>query len=428
MGESKPAVPGSGAWAAKARALDRYRWLLLREQHGRLGAAVRYGRDALLDLLFGIRARLALPAGDVVAEPCDFLLLQGAPKVIALQRKKRLIETLRSQGYHLVEVGQEDPRHIIAGRMLARPTQSVPLRYFGYAAYAEWLVQRHDPQLLINDRNGSLCSPFLRLALNTRGRLLVHLAHASTVESSRRLGMNDYDYYLLFGQSSLQALQARALRFGSSRVILAGSHMIDRTFDLPPATVELRSVLLLGVGPDKEKQADYLATYALLVSWARQNPSYRVLVKRHPRSRAQFWQEAVEACPNIVLLPGDCTLAAALEQASIVVNIMSNAVIEAGLAARPVIYMNCTDDQDVLAQAQYFGPAVRSVDELARRLAEVEGAYAVSIARAQDFSKFHLENAFAGLEASAQILCALHGQRVDGLAWERLDTTITECR
>jgi ABC-type Fe2+-enterobactin transport system substrate-binding protein len=70
---------------------------------------------------------------------------------------------------------------------------------------------------------------------------------------------------------------------------------------------------------------------------------------------------------------------------------------------------------------------VRSVDELARRLAEVEGAYAASIARAQDFSRFHLENAFSGLEASAQILCALHGQRVDGLAWEPLDTTITEC-
>lgn len=413
-------------WVAKARALDRYRWLLLRERHGVLSSALRFAREACVDGLFGLRARARLALA-LVVEPCDFLLLQSAPKVIAFQRKKLLIEALRGRGYRLLETALEESPAILAGRMLKAPPQPVPLRYYGYAAHAEWLVARHTPSVLLNDRNGSLYSPFLRLSLNARELLLVHLAHASTVESSRRLGMNDYDYYLLFGQSSLQALRGRALRFGSSRVILAGSHMIDRTFDLPPASVGLRSVLLLGVGPDKEKEPDYLATYALLVSWARQNPAYRVLVKRHPRSRAQFWQEAVASSPNIVLLPGDCSLAAALEQASIVVNIMSNAVIEAGLAARPVIYMNCTEDQDVLAQARYFGPAVRGVDELAQRLAEVEGAYAASIARAQDFSKFHLENAFAGLEASVQILCALHGRHVDGLTWEQLDTTITEC-
>ncbi|MFD1693035.1 hypothetical protein ACFSHR_20405 [Azotobacter chroococcum] len=91
------------------------------------------------------------------------------------------------------------------------------------------------PRLLINDRNGSLCSPFLRLSLNRRGRPLVHLAHATTLESSRRLGMTDYDYYFLFGQSSLDALRERPLRFGDTRAVLSGSHMVDRAYDLPPA-------------------------------------------------------------------------------------------------------------------------------------------------------------------------------------------------
>src|SRR5690606_28367422 len=124
-------------------------------------------------------------------------------------------------------------------------------RYFGLAAYAQWLVEHHQPRILLNDRNGSLYAPFLRLALNARGSLLVHLAHATTVEGSRRLGMNDYDYYFLFGQSSLEALQARKLRFGSSTAVLAGSHMIDDDYVMPAPDLATRTLLILGVGPDK---------------------------------------------------------------------------------------------------------------------------------------------------------------------------------
>ncbi len=205
-------------WAAKARALDRYRWLLLRERHGLLGSAPRFAREALGDWWFGVRAKSHL-AESVTAEPCDFLLLQSAPKVIAFQRKKLLIEGLRGRGDNLVETALQAPKAILRERLLKRPPHPVPTRYFGIAAYAEWLVEQHQPRVLLNDRNGSLYAPFLRLALNARGSRLVHLAHATTVEGSRRLGMNDYDYYFLFGQSSLEALQARelALRLLRSR-------------------------------------------------------------------------------------------------------------------------------------------------------------------------------------------------------------------
>ena len=94
-------------WAAKARALDRYRWLLLRERHGLLGSALRFAREALGDWWFGVRAKSRL-AESVTAEPCDFLLLQSAPKVIAFQRKKLLIEGLRGRGDNLVETALQN--------------------------------------------------------------------------------------------------------------------------------------------------------------------------------------------------------------------------------------------------------------------------------------------------------------------------------
>jgi len=401
------AAPEEGAWARKARALDRYRWRMLRQRHAWPGAALRFGREALLDLAFGLRARFGLPKVRPASEPCDFLLLQGAPKVIPLQRKRRLIEALRAAGHDLVETAQEDPQAIIAGRLLARPPQPVPLRYFGYAAYAEWLVERHDPRLLINDRNGSLCSPFLRLSLNRRGRPLVHLAHATTLESSRRLGMTDYDYYFLFGQSSLDALRERPLRFGDTRALLAGSHMVDRAYDLPPADAALRTLLILGVGPDKEKEAGYQRTYALLRDWAGQNPHYRVLVKAHPRSRMAFWREAEARHGNIEVLPLDCSLAAALGQASVVVNIMSNAVVEAALARRPIVYCNLGGERDIFAQARFFGEAVTSVEGLGPRLLDIERDYARHLGQARSFAHHHLAWGVEGLETTLRLLEAL---------------------
>ena len=393
-------------WAAKARALDRYRWLLLRERHGLLGSALRFAREALGDWWFGVRAKSRL-AESVTAEPCDFLLLQSAPKVIAFQRKKLLIEGLRARGHNLVETALQEPKTILRERLLKRPPQPVPTRYFGIAAYAEWLVEQHQPRVLLNDRNGSLYAPFLRLALNARGSRLVHLAHATTVEGSRRLGMNDYDYYFLFGQSSLEALQARELRFGTSTAVLAGSHMIDSTYDLPPADPSLRTLLILGVGPDKEKEAGYQATYVLLRDWAAAHPEYQVLVKAHPRSQVPFWQQAATELVNLRVLPRGGGLADALVRASLVVNIMSNAVIEAALARRPVLYVNASGELDIFGQERFFGKALTSVECLQTAVVAIEHDYVRRLRQAGDFAYHHLAHGSQGLTHNLGLLESL---------------------
>ena len=393
-------------WAHKAAALDRYRWLLLRERHGRLGSAIRFLREALGDTLFGLLARFRL-ATLVAREPCDFLLLQSAPKVITFQRKKLLIEALRSRGHVLIETALPGVRTILRERLLRLPPQPVPLRYFGYAAHAEWLVEHYTPKVVLNDRNGSLYSPFLRLALNARQLLLVHLAHATTVESSRRLGMNDYDYYFLFGQSSLEALQARELRFGTSTAVLAGSHMIDNAFDLPPADPARRVLLVLGVGPDKEKEAGYQRTYELLRDWAVENPGYQVLIKAHPRSKVPFWQREVQVLSNINVLPRECGLAEALARASVVVNIMSNAVIEAALARRPLLYVNASDDADIFAQEHFLGPCVATLEGLQEAVSGIEQDNAATLVRSANFAEYHLAHGSEGLTWNIQALTNL---------------------
>ncbi len=211
--------------------------------------------------------------------PCDTLLLHSAPKSMALQRKNILIDAVRARGWHLQEAALLSPSLACAKGQLLAPAQAVPLRYLAYAAHAQWLVARYTPRVLINERNGSYHTPFLRLALAARDARLLHLAHATTLESSRRLGMNDYDYYGVFGHSSLVALQERPLRFGTSTVVLLGSYLADETYDLPVADPAIKTLLVLGVGPDREKEPGYLRTYELLRDWAQRHPEYRMLFK-----------------------------------------------------------------------------------------------------------------------------------------------------
>lgn len=396
-------MTAENVWLKKARALDRYRWLLLRERHGRVGSALRFAREALGDLMFGLCARFRL-ARDVEVEPCDFLLLQSAVKVIKFRRKKLLIEQLRARGHDLRETALQKPKMILREHLLKQPPWQVPLRYFGYAAHAEWLVERYQPRILLNDRNGSIYAPFLRLALNRRGRLLVHLAHATTVEGSQRLGMNDYDYYFLFGQSSLEALQARKIRFGSSTVVLTGSHMVDSGFDMLPASPGNRVLLILGVGPDKEKEAEYLNVYRMLRDWAARHPDFKVLIKAHPRSDVPFWREAAAQIQCLDILPSDCGLAEALEQSSVVVNIMSNAVIEAALARRALLFVSPQGKDDIFSQEQFLGERVTEARDLEQRLNELLTNYPEALAQVEQFASYHLAHGALGLEFTIESL------------------------
>lgn len=389
----------------RTRQLDAYRWALLREKHGVLGSLLRTLRDTAADLALGIGARArAGKAADNGAE--RILVLHGSPKLLAQRRKNGLIQALRQRGHEVVEEAIEPLGTAVRHRRLYRPEVRVPLRYYAHAAYAEWLARHHNPGLVLNERHGSLVIPFLRLSLNGQGRHLAQLSHATSVDHSRRLSMTDYDYYLLFGQSSLEALQRRTLRFGSTRAVLAGSYLIDRQYDMPAPRSDLR-VLVLGVGPDKEARPGYQRTYALICQWAARHPQVPVTFKAHPRSRMEFWKNAAAAQPNIHLAAPDTSLAEALAQSSVVLSIMSNAALEASLANRAVIYINASGEADVLEQARFFGACVSDLETLEERLAWLPRHYQQALCSTRAFAEYHLAHGLEGQSRTAEVIDCL---------------------
>ncbi|WP_409276885.1 glycosyltransferase family protein [Pseudomonas defluvii] len=396
-------------WRARAKQLDAYRWALWREKYGVVGAAVRVIRDAAIGFKHGIGAWMrATKAPESPAQ--RVLVLHGSPKLLAQRRKSGLIEALRECGHDVVEVAIEPLEVAVRQNLLYQPPRKVPLRYYAHAAYAEWLARHHKPSLVLSERHGSLVSPFLRLSLNVQDKYLVHLAHATTVERSQRLGMTDYDYYLLFGQSSLAALQRRKFRFGTTKAVVTGSYLIDQSYNMPAAASDLR-LLVLGVGPDKEKREGYRRTYSLICEWAAKHPNVPITFKAHPRSRADFWRKAAATHPNIKVASPDVSLADALEQSSVVLNIMSNAALEASVASRPIIYVNADEDSDPLEQSRFFGECVTDAKMLDERLAWLCRHYDKALHGTRAFAEYHLAHGVRGQDVTAKAIDSLiHGQ------------------
>jgi CDP-glycerol glycerophosphotransferase (TagB/SpsB family) len=154
---------------------------------------------------------------------------------------------------------------------------------------------------------------------------------------------------------------------------------------------------VLGLGPDKEKVSGYQATYQLLRDWAERHPEYRMLIKKHPRSYMEFWETAEHQLGNVHVLPRASTLAEALGQASIVVNIVSNAVIEATLAQRPILFVNCGNDRDILSQARFFGGKISTMEMLEHGMDALQQNYLDSCRRSADFAEYHLAFGIQGM-------------------------------
>ena len=197
--------------------------------------------------------------------------------------------------------------------------------------------------------------------------------------------------------------------------------MIDQAFDLPQANVTQKTILVLGVGPDKEKEDGYQRTYTLINTWASQNPEFKVLIKAHPRSRVPFWQQSALTCKNIEILANNCALAEALSQTSIVINVMSNAVIEAALAQRPIIYVNTTAEIDIFDQKSYFCEPVNSIESLTMQVKWIENNYQLSIENTKKFTEYHLSHGIYGLENTYKSILDL--KNMIKITCQRLNST-----
>ncbi len=345
---------------------------------------------------------------------CDILFLHASEKSKALHLRDPLIAELRKKGLTVLEDAQQRPSTILKKRLLTRYQYSIPFKYLFIASYIQYIVETYHAKIIITDRNGSVYSSLLKEANQPYGKL-VHMAHCVATDNFARFSMIDYDYYFLYGTSSLDKIILRQVRYGSTKAVLTGPYFSNKEFKLP-ANDASNNILLFGIYPDLEKKKSYQLIYNIIKDWAENNPEYTLYVKPHPRSKSDYWTNASQKINNIVVLGATEKLIDCLSNISITLSIYTNAVIDSALLNRPSLMVcpdNIKDLGDELDIEKFYLPRATTPEQLQSNISTMLGHYSHYVSQANKFAKYHLEYQQDSIEYITQCLVSIIHDKED---------------
>ena len=321
---------------------------------------------------------------------CDVLLLHRSEKSRKLGLRDHLVRELHHQSLNVIEAHTENNRNILKNRLLCPPPVRTPLSFLFFASYAYYIIKQYNPKVILTDSNGSTLSPFLKAFLPDDCKL-VHIAHCVTTDNYRHYSLIDYDYYFLYGRSSLDKLRKRTILFGNCNVVLTGPYLADKRFSLKPGHAN-KKILLFGVNPNMEKRPHIQKTYAFIKKWINQHSDYQLFIKMHPRSTLDFWGKAQTDCKNIHMVSKGTSMQEALGEISITLAIYTNAVIDSALLNRPSLLVTDSTLNDELDLEQFFLPCSQNEDELNKNIEQILNNYSYYLDQTTGFAKYHLEH------------------------------------
>jgi hypothetical protein len=321
---------------------------------------------------------------------CDVLLLHRSKKSRERGLRNATIEKLRQQGLNVIEIQTENNSTILKNRLLCPPPITTPIKFLFYASYAAFIVKQYSPKVIMSETNGSDFSPFLKAFLPVKSKL-IHVAHCAITDNYRHYSLIDYDYYFLYGQSSLDKLRKRTKLFGSCNSVLTGPYIPHNLRQLKAGSRN-NNILLLGVNPNMEKRAHIEKTYNVVKDWALQHRDYHLHIKLHPRSTSNFWSSIVSVNPNISLVQHGLSMQEALRNISITLGIYTNAVVDAALLNRPSLFVSDGSIKDELEIEKFFLPCSNNKEELHLHIEQMLENYSHYIEQASAFADYHLSH------------------------------------
>jgi len=352
-------------------------------------------------LLYGLIAQFfAKPISSDIS--CDVLILHRSKKTREIGLRNNLIAKLRQHGLDVIEIQTEANKIILKQKLFCPPPLKTPIKFLFYASYAYFIIKKFNPKIIMSESNGSDFSPFLKAFLPQESSL-IHVAHCVTTDNYRHYSLIDYDYYFLYGQSSLDKLRRRNSLFGSSKVVLTGPYIAHQDFELKARSVN-KNILLFGVNPNMEKRAHIQKMYAVIKDWINQHDDYQLFVKMHPRSKLGFWNEAQNHCSNIHIVKKGITMQQALSEVSLTLGIYTNAVLDAALLNRPSLLVCEEDIKDELDIERFFLPRCKNTNELQLNIEKILDNYCYYLKQTTAFAKYHLEHQQDSVDFIAQCI------------------------
>ena len=347
-----------------------------------------------------------------IEESCDILVITTC-ETDYLQTEG-LWNELERKGYRIT-VTNDQIKNLIRSTFLSKVSVKIPACLIPFASFASLVIKKYNPVLICIFTHFNVLPSFLRYYSSAK---TIYIPHA-IMDSTYLYSSLDFDYYFVFGESSIKNIKANKNRHGTTKVIKTGSPVIRSHFSLPQISPN-NNLLFFStwtIGKDKEMTANF----HLMLDWVKQHKKYVLYIKPHPIEDTSYITEAVTNIDNIQILDNKVDMVAALQKISLVITNYSTASIEASLMNRPVVVINrlasdkTSDDFRIsdkyLYLEDFFPPRATTSEEIEERVNMVFENYEYYIEQCRSFSKFHLENMNDSIPKMADIIGAIyHGK------------------
>lgn len=332
----------------------------------------------------------------------DVLFIHEVELMQRLERKRGIFSRLTDAGLTFVEIDSKSPKEIAAsGEFYGRSSEAFMFRYLDL--YAQYVLESYRPKVIVTDRNGDLFSPFLKKAAAALDCKIIHLPHSVITLESSKYRMIDYDYYLLYGRSSLECLQQITPLFGNCQALLAGSYLFDGEFSLPAADAN-GAILLLGMGPAMEERPVYAQYYEAVVDWLKQNPEAQLHVRLHPRSSGDYWRNVEKIMDNVTLRPQGERFVDSCRSAYMCITSYTNAVVDAALLGRPSLLICGDDVTDYLQVERFFGDRVADPGDISVAVDRYRVELEAFQRKSEEFAHYHVHHGCRSVEYIANTI------------------------
>lgn len=256
------------------------------------------------------------------------------------------------------------------------------------APYPAFLMQKYRPSMLIIFLEWNPAAILFYVYAKRIGAIVINVAHALT-SNSDRCSIQSFDYYFLFGQSSVQHLRSNPIRIGSARLVQTGTI----NFQIREASVNSSGAFLYFSDWSKRGYEDLVESNLQVVhGWVVESRP-RLYIKPHPLEDTRRVLSLFSDFSNVTVLDKNTPLDSALREVSFSLVHWSTASLASAGMGKPVIAVNTDEnfDDSFLELQRFFGPAASTPAQIAARAAEFTHDTELWRSRSIEFARYHLK-------------------------------------
>lgn len=218
--------------------------------------------------------------------------------------------------------------------------KKTPLLLIGSQSLARYFIIRYKPKVIIISINCSVIPGVLRREINKKGGKLINIAHGTGYKGIAHTS-SDFDYWLVFGQSTINGKLSNKKRIGRTEALIVGSpflfgdqSQVDTNDEKNKNTILIASQWVpdRGIYPQAMRE-----NRSMMLNFIQSNRDKDFFVKLHHLEVDDFWSVKAQEYANLSVYSRDISLYDALQKAYLCLHISSNASIEAGLMGVPSV-------------------------------------------------------------------------------------------